>query len=220
MIRNVARNVWQVCTFPPNAINAYLVEDVLIDCGTRWDAKRLLRAVGGVDLKLVALTHVHPDHQGSAKAICEKRRVPLACHEADRAAMEGREPLGPPTRPIRFSSNLMAGPPHPVDRVLKEGDEIAGFRVVEAPGHTLGHVIFFRETDRVAIAGDVATSMNLFTTLPGLHEPPKFFCVDAAINRQSIRKLAELNPEIVLFGHGPPWRDLGKLQKFAERLAR
>jgi glyoxylase-like metal-dependent hydrolase (beta-lactamase superfamily II) len=218
MIRNVARNVWQICSFPPNAINAYRVDDVLIDCGTRWDAKRYLRAVAGVDLKLVALTHVHPDHQGSAKAICEKFRCPLACHEADRAAMEGREPMGPPTGPIRFFSNLLAGPPHPVDRVLKEGDVIAGFRVIETPGHTMGHVIFFRETDSVAIAGDVATSMNPFTMRSGLHEPPKCFCVDASLNRQSIRKLAELNPETVLFGHGPPWRDAARLKKFADRL--
>ncbi len=218
MIRNVARNVWQICTFPPNAINAYLVDDVLIDCGTRWDAKRFLRALQGVDLQLVVLTHVHPDHQGSAKAICEKCRCALACHEADRAAMEGREPMGPPGRAIRFSSNLLAGPPHPVERILKEGDDVAGFRVVEAPGHTMGHLIYFRESDRVAIAGDVATSMNLLTTRPGLHEPPTFFCVDAALNRQSIRKLAELNPATVLFGHGPPWRDPEKLKAFADRL--
>jgi glyoxylase-like metal-dependent hydrolase (beta-lactamase superfamily II) len=217
-MKNVARNVWQISEFLPNAINAYLVEDVLIDCGTRWGSKKFFRALAGVDLKLVALTHVHPDHQGSAKAICEKFGCPLACHEADRAAMEGREPMGPSTRPIRFSARLIAGPPHRVDRVLKEGDELAGFRVVEAPGHTWGHLVFYREEDRLAIAGDLLTSMNLVTMLPGLHEPPKFFCVDPELNRRSIRKLAALQPATVLVGHGPPVRGFDRLRGFAEAL--
>lgn len=216
---NVADNVWRIRNlFPPNAINAYLVEDVLIDAGTRWDARHFLRELAGVSLKLVALTHVHPDHQGAARAVCERFRCPLACHEADRAAMEGREPMGPPTQPIRFSSNLLSGPPHSVGRVLREGDEVAGFRVVETPGHTMGHVIFFREADRVAIAGDLLTNLSFVSLRRGLHQPPGFFCVDAALNRRSIRRLVELEPATVLFGHGPPLRDFGELKGFAERL--
>ncbi|MEK6644126.1 MAG: MBL fold metallo-hydrolase [Planctomycetota bacterium] len=215
MIQNVAKNVWQICGFPPNAVNAYLVGDVLIDAGIRWDRRMFLRALDGVALKLVALTHVHPDHQGAAKAVCERFGCPLACHEADRAAMEGREPMGPPTQPIKFSSNLLAGPAHPVGRTLKEGDEVGEFRVIEAPGHTMGHVVFFREVDRLVIAGDLATSMNFISLRAGLHEPPGFFSVDRALNRDSIRKIAELNPRTMLFGHGPPLRDGDAWQRFA-----
>lgn len=217
-MKNVARNVWQISELLPNAINAYLVEDVLIDAGTRWATKKFLRELNGVALKMVALTHCHPDHQGAVKSVCERFACPLACHEADRPATEGRAPMGPPTRPIRFFSNTLAGPPYPVDRTLREGDEVAGFRVIEAPGHTMGHLIFFRESDRLAIAGDVATNMNIYTMWPGLHEPPAFFCVDPALNRHSIRRLAELRPATVLFGHGPPLRDCAKLRAFAERL--
>ena len=219
MIRNVARNVWQICGFPPNAVNAYLLDDVLIDAGIRWDRRMFFRALSGVSLRMVALTHVHPDHQGVAKAVCETFKCLLACHEADRAVMEGLEPMRPPTKPIRYASRLVAGPPRAVDRVLKEGDEVGGFRVIEAPGHTPGHVVFFREDDRLAIAGDLATNMNFITLRTGLHEPPGFFSVDPAQNRHSIRKLAALRPDTILFGHGPPLRDGDLWQRFAETRA-
>jgi hydroxyacylglutathione hydrolase len=218
-MKNVARNVWQVPLLPPNAINAYLAEDVLIDCGTRFDRRRILKQLNGVSPRLIALTHVHPDHQGAAHALCEHFQCPLVCHEADRPVMQGARPMRPATWQIRLSSRLCAGPPHPVERTLREGDEIAGFRVIESPGHTPGHVYFFREEDRVAIVGDVATNMNLLTTIPGLHEPPGFFCHDVKENRQSIRKLANLRPATVLFGHGPPLRDPDRLLRFADSLA-
>src|SRR6185437_16612330 len=123
-------------------------------------------------LSLLALTHVHPDHQGAARTICQRYAIGLACHAADVPTMEGRQPIQPDNSFIRCSTRLWAGPPHPVARVLQEGDEIAGFRIVHAPGHTRGHVILFREDDRVAIVGDVLNGMNLATTWPGLHEPP------------------------------------------------
>ena len=86
---------------------------------------------------MLALTHVHPDHQGCAKAVCEARGVPLACHADDVDAMEGRRPVGGDRRtPVaKFFARMWEGPPHKVDRVLQEGDEVAGFRVVHAPGH-------------------------------------------------------------------------------------
>lgn len=126
----------------------------------------------------------------------------------------------PDKRPIRWSSRFFGGPPRQVDQSLRDGDNVAGFRVLEAPGHTPGHVIFFREADRVAIAGDLATNMNFLTLRPGLHQPPAFFSVDPARNRASFKKLVELNPGIVLFGHGPPLRDMSALRAFAQRLER
>src|SRR5215470_1282100 len=216
-MREVAPGVHQITGFPPNAINAWLIGDVLIDAGTRGWTKKLLRQLANRAIRLVALTHVHADHQGAAHAICEHFNCPLACHEADRAAMEGREPMYPRNRWIRFSTAIWAGPPHPVDRVLREGDAIADIRVVEAPGHTPGHVIFFRDSDRLAIVGDVLANMNLITTIPGLHEPPAIFTHDPAENRRSIRKLAALDPATILFGHGPPLRDATRLRDFVER---
>jgi glyoxylase-like metal-dependent hydrolase (beta-lactamase superfamily II) len=118
----------------------------------------------------------------------------------------------------RVNDRLMTGPPHPVDRALREGDEVAGFTVLEVPGHSAGHVAYWRETDRVLILGDVLNNQDLRTGLPGLHEPPKTFTPDPARNRESARKLAALEPAIVAFGHGPPLTDTKKFVDFVAKL--
>lgn len=199
-----------------NAVNVYLVEDVLIDAATKLARGRILRQIGDRPLSLVALTHVHPDHQGAAKAVCEARGVPLACHAAGVEAMEGRAPVQPssPGHPLnRLISRAWEGPPHEVGRTLSEGDEVAGFRVIDAPGHAPSEVILFRDSDRVAICGDVVNTMNLLTGLPGFREPPELFTLDPPENRRSIRKLLELEPSLVCAGHGPPMHDLSGLER-------
>ena len=113
---------------------------------------------------------------------------------------------------------IWQGPPYKVERVLEEGDEVAGFRVVHAPGHARGEVIFFREHDRVAICGDVIRNMSYATALPGIKEPPPIFTYDMAENRRSIRKLAELNPSLILPGHGPAVTDIAAFERFVAAL--
>ena len=95
---------------------------------------------------------------------------------------------------------------------------MAGFRVVHAPGHARGEVIFFRESDRVAICGDVIRNMSYATGLPGIKEPPDVFTYDPAENRRSIRKLAELNPALILPGHGPAVADMAAFERFVAAL--
>ncbi len=96
---------------------------------------------------------------------------------------------------------------------------MAGFSVLETPGHTRGHVSFWREHDRVLIVGDVLTNVNPMTGLSGLHEPLAFATPDPARNRKSARKLAELKPALACFGHGAPLRDPDKLAGFVAGLA-
>jgi len=220
-MKQLAPDVWRLAEFPRPTINVYLAGDVLIDAGRRWDRRRIFEQTKHLDLSLVALTHVHPDHQGAAKAVCEARGIPLACHADDVDAMEGRRAVqeagssNPVNKLIRA---MWEGPAHPVGRVLKEGDEVAGFRVIHAPGHARGEVIFFRETDRVAICGDVIRNMSYLTTLPGIREPPDAFTYDPDENRRSIRKLASLEPALVLPGHGPAVNDAAELNRFAAAL--
>ncbi|MHB8509259.1 MAG: MBL fold metallo-hydrolase [Candidatus Dormibacteria bacterium] len=217
-MEQVAADVWHIPGTPSNWINVYLIGDVLVDASRRGVGPAIVRELGERQLSMVALTHVHPDHQGAAKFLCEHYGVPLACHPADRDRMEGTVSSSPGTLAATISETLFSGPPHKVGRLLQEGDEVAGFRVHHTPGHTMGEVIFFRETDRVAIVGDVLNGMNLLTTRTGIHEPPAGFSRDPAENRRSIRKLAELEPRILCFGHGPVSRDPAQLKKFVTRL--
>jgi glyoxylase-like metal-dependent hydrolase (beta-lactamase superfamily II) len=109
------------------------------------------------------------------------------------------------------------GPPHPVDRHLREGDEVGGFRVIETPGHTAGHISFWREHDRVLVVGDVLANMSIWTGIPMLREPERIFSLNPAMNRRSAVRLAGLEPRLLCFGHGPPLRDPRKLLSFIAR---
>ena len=220
-MRNLAPGVWRLREVPLPTINVYLAEDVLIDAGRTWDRRRIFAELEGLEISMLALTHVHPDHQGAAKDVCEARGVPLACHADDVEAMEGGRPVQEAHRshPVnRVIRALWEGPPHRVDRVLQEGDEVAGFRVVHAPGHSRGQVIFFRDSDRVAICGDVIRNMSYATALPGIKEPPVIFTMDPVENRRSIRRLAALEPTLILPGHGPAVTDIGEFERFVAAL--
>ena len=220
-MKNLAPGVWRLKEFPAPSINVYLAEDVLIDAGRRWDRGRIFAEIEGRELSMLALTHVHPDHQGVAKDVCLARDIPLACHADDVDAMEGRRPIqeAAPRNPYnRIIKRIWQGPPYEVGRVLNEGDETAGFRVIHAPGHARGEVIFFRDSDRVAICGDVIRNMSYATGLPGVKEPPDIFTYDPAKNRRSIRKLADLNPSLILPGHGPAVTDMAAFERFVAAL--
>jgi hydroxyacylglutathione hydrolase len=221
-MKQLAEDVYQLKGWPPNAINVYLLGDVLIDAATRQAEKRIMRQIAGKTVSAHALTHVHPDHQGSSHAICEKLGIPLWCGQGDVPTMEIPGSViarNAPRLISRLQERFWVGPPHPVARALKEGDEVAGFTVLETPGHTPGHVSYWRERDRVLIVGDVLVNMNLTTGITGLHEPLAFATPDPVRNRESARRLAELKPALACFGHGPPLRDPDKLAKFVAGLS-
>ncbi len=220
-MRQLAPGVWRLKELPISVINIYLAENVLIDAGRTWDRRRVFAEIEGHEIAMVALTHAHPDHQGVAKDVCEARGIPLACHADDVDAMEGRRRLQEAHRGNLVNRVIRAvweGPPYKVERVLNEGDEVAGFRVVHAPGHARGEVIFFRESDRVAICGDVIRNLSYATYRPKLAEPPGIFTYDPAENRRSIRKLADLNPSLILPGHGPAVSDIAAFERFVAAL--
>ncbi|HVS28981.1 MAG TPA: MBL fold metallo-hydrolase, partial [Solirubrobacteraceae bacterium] len=209
-MKELAEGLHQLRGFPPNAINVYLAGDVLIDAATRHAGRRILRQLRGHEVNAHALTHAHPDHQGASKAVCDTLGIPLWCGNADADAVEDSSLIPkrqPQHRLNRLIDRVWTGPSHPVARRLREGDEVAGFTVLETPGHSLGHVAYWRERDRVLIAGDVLNGINVLTSVPGLHEPLAIFIPDPARNRESARRLAALEPELVVFGHGPPLRD-------------
>ncbi|MDQ2939660.1 MAG: MBL fold metallo-hydrolase [Actinomycetota bacterium] len=136
-MKDLAPGVWRIKEFPGPTINVYLVDDVLIDAGRTWDRRRIFGDIEGRDLSMLALTHVHPDHQGVAKEVCEARGIPLACHADDVDAMEGRRPVQEAAgdNPInRFIARVWQGPPYKVERVLNEeaGSEHVADRLGDA----------------------------------------------------------------------------------------
>jgi hydroxyacylglutathione hydrolase len=189
-----------------------------MDAGTSTDRKRILRQLEGRKVTAHALTHAHPDHYGSSHAVCEALGIPLWCGERDAVVLSGERPVPGQGRLARLLSRMPLPDPHPVERRLREGDEVAGFTVLDVPGHSPGHVAYWREADRTLICGDVLFNLSVPTLRPGLREPYAALTADPARNRESARRLAGLRPELVLFGHGPPLRDRDRFVRFVESL--
>lgn len=220
-MKQLADGVWQLSLFPPNAINVFLLDDVLVDASTRFAKGKILKELKDTKLSAHALTHAHPDHQGASHAVCEKFGVPFWVGEKDVAAAENPKLIGerqPDHFMAQFFAKTMTGPAHHVDRALKEGDTVASFTVLDVPGHSAGHVAFWRESDGVLVLGDVLNSADVYTLIPKLSEPRTYFTPDPAENRRSARKLAALEPKLVLFGHGPPVKDTKKFVDFVNSL--
>jgi glyoxylase-like metal-dependent hydrolase (beta-lactamase superfamily II) len=220
-MRELAQGVWQLKGFPPNGINVYLVEDVLIDAATRRSTKRILRQLAGREVRAHALTHAHPDHQGASNDVCERLGIPYWVGATDVPVAEDLEKMRASQAPHPLNRLIMkawCGPARHVDRHLQEGDEVGGFKVLDVPGHSPGHIAYWRESDGVLILGDVLNNMNVITGRPGLQDPKPYFTSDPAQNRRSAKRLAQLEPKLVLFGHGAPLRDTRKLVDFVNAL--
>jgi glyoxylase-like metal-dependent hydrolase (beta-lactamase superfamily II) len=218
-IRRVAEDVFHIPLSPRDGVNAYLLGDVVVDAGTKGAAKRLIKALRGHVVSAHALTHGHPDHAGGSKRLVEAFEVPVWVGERDRADVES----GHPRAAESWLQSAVARFSHydgvPVARSLHEGAEIGhGFVALDTPGHSDGHVSFWREGDRTLVVGDVIFNLSLLTTAPGLREPPRILTRDPTRNRESARRLAALEPELALFGHGPPLRDPAALRAFVDGL--
>jgi glyoxylase-like metal-dependent hydrolase (beta-lactamase superfamily II) len=83
--------------------------------------------------------------------------------------------------------------------LLKEGDEIGGFRVIHAPGHTAGSICLY-QPGNLLFAGDALRSDRK----GNLKLPSKRRTLNMKQTRESIRKIAHLEFNILLPGHGKP----------------
>jgi glyoxylase-like metal-dependent hydrolase (beta-lactamase superfamily II) len=121
----------------PIASNCYIVGDektkqgMVIDPGA--DAGEIIRVVekAGLKIKLIVLTHRHPDHVGAAAQVKAATGAPVAAHTEMARYL--------PQSPSYMYEPPYEAAPYP-DRLLKEGDaiEIGGlrFKVLHTPGHT------------------------------------------------------------------------------------
>jgi hydroxyacylglutathione hydrolase len=226
----VAEGVWVIRGgFPTRDMNVYLVADdggvTVFDAGIETMAPAVAAAaarLGGI--RRVVLGHADADHRGCAPRLS----APVYCHAADRAAAESDAPyrdywdwarLAPHARAFyRRILPVWDGGALEIAGTLEEGDQVAGFRVVELPGHAPGLIGLFRESDRLALVSDCVYTIDPQTGIKG---PPRLphpaFDQDIDQARASIRKLAALEPAVVWAGHADPVT--GDVRRQLERAA-
>jgi hydroxyacylglutathione hydrolase len=209
----VAEGVW-IVRGQPGRCNVYLIEDdgevTMFDAGGRTMTRGLASAgakLGGI--KRIVLGHGHTDHRGAAPGL----DAPVLCHADEVQDAEGSggfrywpEGLRGLPMPLRQVHRLLhryawdAGPVA-IAGTLAEGDEVAGFRVIEIPGHAPGQIALWRESDRVALTSDCFYTVDMWGRDCPPHLPEAIYNFDTDRARASIRKLAALEPAAAWPGH-------------------
>ena len=203
-------------------------EWVLIDAGMFGFTHTIVRAAAerfGADSRpsCIVMTHGHFDHVGALHELSEAWDVPVYAHPLELPYLTGRSAYPPPDPTVgggamaRLSPLYPRGPfdvgararPLPTDGSVPG---MPGWRWIHTPGHTPGHVSFFRDADRLLIAGDAFVTTKQESLLavleqrPEMHGPPMYFTQDWDAAGRSVRALAALEPETAATGHGIPLR--------------
>jgi len=233
-LERVADGVWLLRGDLRGAMNIYFLEDgdgvVQFDAGTkamRKAAAAEAQQLGG--LKRVVLGHAHADHRGTAPYL----GVPVQCHPDEVADAESPASIQPymdlsllPVAPVRWLYPFLLrhwdGGPVKIDSTVSEGDEVAGFEVLHFPGHAPGLIGLWRESDGLAVVSDVVYLVDAARLKP-LPEgeasiPHPAFGWDHAKAKESLRRLAALEPRVVATGHDRPLRG-DNLRETLERAA-
>jgi glyoxylase-like metal-dependent hydrolase (beta-lactamase superfamily II) len=240
---------YDVAWVPLSIVNVYLVgppgaasgDWVLIDAGISVSAKTIRTAASqrfGPESRpsAIVLTHAHFDHVGSLRELAEEWNVPVYAHRLELPYLTGRSDYPPPDPSVgggmmTYMSRLYSRRgidlgqrvrPLPGDGAIPG---MPGWMWVHTPGHTPGHVSFFRDSDRFLIAGDAfvttkqESAVSAMTREPQMIcRPPAYFTTDWHQAKTSVRRLARLNPIVAATGHGTPMRG-EEMQRELEDLA-
>lgn len=219
-------------------VNWYLLEQdgefVVFDAGYPGYYDQLDRALAArgrrpSDVSAVLLTHGDPDHIGFAERL-RRDGVPVYLHAADIAlarlkSKKTEERLMPNLRSRAFRRTLRHALASGMPRRLRESTSIQDGdvldvpgrpRVLHVPGHSEGSCAFYLGDRRVVIAGDSFCMLSPVTGEIGPQVMPPALNCSTSTARQSLERLAELETELVLPGHGDPW--LGSARALVERL--
>lgn len=251
-LRNVAEDLVRV---PQSIVNLYFFGEahagdrswVLIDAGTWPSGDSIVRAAAqrfGPQSKpsAIVLTHGHFDHVGALPDLAERWDVPVYAHELEMPYLDGRSPYPPPDPAVgggamSFLSRLY--PRGPINlgnrlQILPADGHIPGmpgWQWIHTPGHTAGHVSFFRESDRTLIAGDAFVTQQqesawaVLTRRQEVCRPPAYYTTDWPTARRSVETLGRLRPNLAATGHGIPMsgerlrRELDALLRQWDRVA-
>ena len=199
-------------------------EWVLIDAGLPGFAGAIQSAAGKRFHKksrpaAILMTHGHFDHIGAAQTLADEWDAPIYAHALEQPYLDGRSAYPPPDPSV--GGGLMAltsplFPPGPFDvsehlRILPDDNSVPfmeGWRWIHTPGHAPGHVSFWCDEDAALIVGDAFVTTRQESAYavalqkPEMHGPPMYYTPDWDSARESVRTLAELDPYVVVTGHG------------------
>ena len=186
--------------------------------------------------KAIVLTHGHFDHVGAVKELAEEWDLAVYAHPLEAPFLTGKQQYPPPDPTVGGGIMSVMSPTYPRGPIdishrleLLPGDDsvptMPGWKVIHTPGHTVGHVSFFRESDRTLLVGDAFCTadqqsfLKIAVQKPELNGPPAYFTPDWDSARESVRKLATLQPATLAPGHGLPMRG-AEIPEKLELLAR
>lgn len=198
---------------------------ILVDTGTPGNAGKIqataeARYGVGARPEAIVLTHGHFDHSGSALALADAWGVPVYAHRLELPFLTGRSPYPPrdptvggaiaqmsrlfPSESPNLGSHIHALPP---DGAVPG---MPGWEWLASPGHSPGHVAFWRASDKTLLAGDAFATVNLDSLAdmvrrkPEVCRPPAPFNCDWGAARASAERLAGRHPRVLACGHGVP----------------
>lgn len=203
-------------------------EWVLVDTGLENSGDYILKCVierfgENSRPKAIILTHGHFDHVGSVIKLSELWNVPVYIHKLEMPYISGKKdyPLADPTVDEGMVAKMSPSFPHRRIDISFRAVELPsdgsvpgmpGWRWIHTPGHTEGHVSLFREKDRVLIVGDAFTTtkqeslLSVVTQREKISGPPKYLTTDWKAAEDSIKRLKDLNPLVVIPSHGKPMK--------------
>lgn len=199
---------------------------VLVDAGMPGSANNIISAAedrygANSRPKAIILTHGHFDHVGAIIDLVNHWEVPVYAHLMELPFLTGKMSYPEPDPTVEGGMVAKMSPMFPiepvnlgshVEQLPSDGTvpHMSGYRWIHTPGHSPGHVSFFRDSDRALIAGDAFVTVKqdaLYKVITQEFEisgPPRYLTTEWKAAKESVIKLEALQPSVAITGHGIP----------------